>query len=50
LIRDFPGLAVLDRDKVALAARLIDGGRILPILHGFDELWPGHGTAAVCEG
>ncbi|MFJ6807998.1 NACHT domain-containing protein [Streptomyces anulatus] len=38
LLRDHPHLARRTPDGVTLAAALVDAGRILPVLDGFDEL------------
>jgi hypothetical protein len=49
LIRDQPGLAVLDSGKETLAAALIGKGLILPVLDGFDEIADGLHPAALWE-
>lgn len=41
LIRYYPGLAKPSRSGSTLAARLIESGRILPVLDGFDEIADG---------
>ena len=41
LLRDHPGLAAQGPGGVTLAAALVETGRILPVLDGFDEI--GHG-------
>ncbi|SDD38543.1 NACHT domain-containing protein [Actinokineospora iranica] len=41
LIRHYPGLAKPSRSGSTLAARLIESGRILPVLDGFDEIADG---------
>lgn len=46
LVRDHPGLAV-SRDGSNLATLLVDAGRILPVLDGFDELAGGLHRAAL---
>ncbi|WP_370947112.1 NACHT domain-containing NTPase [Amycolatopsis sp. cg5] len=46
LLRDYPGLAKRAPGGSTLAAALVDGGHILPVLDGFDELAAGlHGHA-----
>lgn len=47
LMRDHPGLAVPGRDGSTLAAALVEAGRILPVLDGFDELAGGLHRAAL---
>ena len=41
LLRDHPGLAAAGRDESNLATALVEAGRILPVLDGFDELAAG---------
>jgi transcriptional regulator with XRE-family HTH domain len=41
LVRDHPGLAATAGDKRNLATALVEAGRILPVLDGFDELAAG---------
>jgi transcriptional regulator with XRE-family HTH domain len=41
LVRDHPGLAAPGRDGSNLATALVEAGRILPVLDGFDELAAG---------
>ncbi|WP_433917432.1 CHAT domain-containing protein [Streptomyces canus] len=41
LTRDHPGLAALGPDGVSLASALVESGRILPVLDGFDEMADG---------
>lgn len=41
LVRDHPGLAVTGDDGSTLATALVEAGRILPVLDGFDELAAG---------
>ncbi|MCE6997286.1 helix-turn-helix domain-containing protein [Saccharothrix sp. S26] len=41
LTRHYPGLARPSRSGATLAARLIESGRILPVLDGFDEIAEG---------
>ncbi|WP_051772370.1 NACHT domain-containing protein [Saccharothrix sp. NRRL B-16314] len=41
LTRHYPGLAKPSRSGSTLAARLIESGRILPVLDGFDEIADG---------
>jgi transcriptional regulator with XRE-family HTH domain len=46
LVRDHPGLAATEGDGPDLATTLVEAGRILPVLDGFDELATGlHKTA-----
>ncbi len=47
LVRDHPGLAATGRDESNLPAALVEAGRILPVLDGFDELATGLHRAAV---
>jgi transcriptional regulator with XRE-family HTH domain len=47
LMRDHPGLAAAGRDESNLATALVDAGRILPVLDGFDELASGLHRAAL---
>src|SRR5439155_22003947 len=48
LIRDYPGLVSSGRSSgVSLAASLIETGRILPIMDGFDEIVVGLHRAAL---
>ncbi|MFJ6674733.1 NACHT domain-containing protein [Actinosynnema sp. NPDC091369] len=48
LTRHYPGLARPSRSGSTLAARLIESGRILPVLDGFDEIADGlHRSALV---
>jgi NACHT domain len=47
LIRDHPGLAAPSRDQGSLAAALVDSGRVLPVLDGFDEIADGLHRAAL---
>ena len=47
LVRDHPGLAATGRDESNLAAALVEAGRILPVLDGFDELAAGLHRAAL---
>lgn len=41
LLRDHPGLAAPGRDGADLATALVEAGRVLPVLDGFDELAAG---------
>ena len=41
LVRDYPGLAATGSDGSTLAAALVEGDRILPVLDGFDEIADG---------
>jgi hypothetical protein len=41
LVRDYPGLDAPDAHGRSLAGALVDGGRILPVLDGFDEIASG---------
>ncbi|MFH9659641.1 helix-turn-helix domain-containing protein [Streptomyces sp. NPDC017248] len=41
LTRDHPGTAARGPDRVSLAAALVDSGRVLPVLDGFDEMADG---------
>ncbi|QTE03063.1 helix-turn-helix domain-containing protein [Streptomyces cyanogenus] len=41
LTRDHPGTAVLGPGRVSLASALVDSGRVLPVLDGFDEMSDG---------
>ncbi|MBB4911728.1 helix-turn-helix domain-containing protein [Actinophytocola algeriensis] len=46
LVRDHPGLAAAEGDKSNLATALVEAGRVVPVLDGFDELAAGlHRTA-----
>jgi len=46
LERDYPALAARGQAESSLAAALVGGGRILPVLDGFDEIADGlHGAA-----
>lgn len=47
LVRDHPGLGTTTRGGSNLASQLIDAGRILPVLDGFDELASGLHRAAL---
>jgi transcriptional regulator with XRE-family HTH domain len=47
LLRDHPGLAAADRGESDLATALVEAGRILPVLDGFDELATGLHRAAL---
>jgi transcriptional regulator with XRE-family HTH domain len=47
LVRDHPGLAASGRDGSNLATALVEAGRILPVLDGFDELAAGLHRAAL---
>ena len=47
LTRDHPGLAATVRDESNLATALVEAGRILPVLDGFDELAAGLHRAAL---
>ena len=47
LIRDHPGLAATGHDGSNLATALVEAGRILPVLDGFDELAAGLHRAAL---
>jgi transcriptional regulator with XRE-family HTH domain len=47
LTRDHPGLAEPGRDGSNLATALVEAGRILPVLDGFDELAAGLHRAAL---
>jgi transcriptional regulator with XRE-family HTH domain len=47
LLRDHPGLAAPGPDGVTLAAALVETGRILPVLDGFDEIGGGLHRAAL---
>jgi transcriptional regulator with XRE-family HTH domain len=47
LTRHYPGLARPSRSGSTLAARLIESGRILPVLDGFDEIADGLHRAAL---
>ena len=47
LVRDHPGLAAPGRDGSNLATALVEAGRILPVLDGFDELAAGLYRAAL---
>lgn len=47
LVHDHPGLAATDRDESKLATALVEAGRILPVLDGFDELAAGLHRAAL---
>ena len=48
LTRHYPGLARPSRSGSTLAARLIESGRILPVLDGFDEIADGlHRSALI---
>jgi hypothetical protein len=49
LIRDHPGLAVRGPLGSTIAAALVDSGRILPILDGFDEIATGLQRDAMFE-
>ncbi len=49
LVRDHAELAVLDADGRSHAARLVDEGRLLPVLDGLDELTAGMPVAALRE-
>ena len=41
LVRDHPGLAAAEGDGPNLATALVEAGRVLPVLDGFDELAAG---------
>ena len=47
LLRDHPGLAAPGPDGGTLAAALVEAGRILPVLDGFDEIASGLHRAAL---
>ena len=47
LVRDYPGLTAPGPDGRPLAALLVDAGRILPVLDGFDEMAQGLRGAAL---
>jgi transcriptional regulator with XRE-family HTH domain len=47
LVRDHPGLAVRSHGGSSLATLLVEAGRILPVLDGFDELASGLRRAAL---
>jgi len=47
LLRDHPGLAARGPDGATLAAALVETGRILPVLDGFDEIAGGLHRAAL---
>ena len=47
LLRDHPGLAAPGRDEADLATTLVEAGRVLPVLDGFDELAAGLHRAAL---
>ncbi|MEV7027225.1 hypothetical protein [Kitasatospora sp. NPDC093558] len=47
MVRDYPGLAALDHSGASLARALVDDGRILPVLDGFDEIAAGLRRAAL---
>jgi transcriptional regulator with XRE-family HTH domain len=47
LVRDHPGLATTRRNGTNLATALVEAGRILPVLDGFDELAAGLHRAAL---
>jgi transcriptional regulator with XRE-family HTH domain len=47
LVRDHPGLAVAGGGESNLATALVEAGRILPVLDGFDELASGLHRAAL---
>jgi transcriptional regulator with XRE-family HTH domain len=47
LVRDHPGLAAPGHDGANLATALVDAGRILPVLDGFDEIAAGLHRAAL---
>ena len=47
LVRDHPGLAATGHDESNLATALVEAGRILPVLDGFDELAAGLHRAAL---
>jgi transcriptional regulator with XRE-family HTH domain len=47
LLRDHPGLSAPGRDGSNLATALVEAGRILPVLDGFDELGAGLHRAAL---
>jgi transcriptional regulator with XRE-family HTH domain len=47
LVRDHPGLAATGRDGESLATALVEAGRVLPVLDGFDELATGLHRAAL---
>lgn len=47
LIRDYPGLAAHGSAKPGLASALVNTGRILPVLDGFDEIASGLHRAAL---
>jgi transcriptional regulator with XRE-family HTH domain len=47
LLRDHPGLAVAEGGTANLATALVEAGRILPVLDGFDELATGLHVAAL---
>ncbi|WP_040406139.1 NACHT domain-containing protein [Amycolatopsis nigrescens] len=47
LLRDHPGLAAPGPDGSTLAAALVETGRILPVLDGFDEIASGLHRAAL---
>lgn len=47
LVRDYPGLAASGPGGTTLAAALVEAGRILPVLDGFDEIARGLHRAAL---
>ncbi|WP_424185374.1 NACHT domain-containing protein [Actinokineospora sp. G85] len=47
LVRDHPGLAAPGPSGSTLAAALVETGRVLPVLDGFDEIAPGLHRAAL---
>jgi transcriptional regulator with XRE-family HTH domain len=49
LLRDHPGLAAPGPGRSTLAAALVETGRILPVLDGFDEIAGGLHQAALAE-
>lgn len=49
LVRDHPGLSAPGPHGVALARELVNAGRILPVLDGFDELAEGIRRKALME-
>lgn len=47
VVRDYPGLAAHASSGSTLAVALLEAGRILPVLDGFDEINPGLHEAAL---
>ena len=47
VVRDHPGLAATGNDDTNLATALVEAGRIVPVLDGFDELAAGLHRAAL---